>query len=431
MSPTTIPLQTPVPVVAGNTDITLPENRIFYPALDGIRTVAFLMVFAQHYLSIPWGWSGVDLFFVLSGFLITGILYDSRNDTHRVRNFYVRRSLRIFPLYYSVMLVLLLAQPVAHWNWSKTWIVWPAYLGNFARFLGPSQYGDPVQALGDFQLRGFIGHHSLQLNLGHFWSLCIEEQFYLVWPWLVFWICDRRKLASICALSVPVALSLRLAGHAFLPGWMLDNEVLYRATPFRIDALLFGGLLALAIRSRWKQALLTLSRYLFPALLALLALWGVFSPYGHIWRHHYQYPAWHFTWGLTAIDFIAGSMILVAIQPQCVVHRLMNVRALRALGRITYGLYVFHDIPHNAYAALADRLIPVRNASTAHDLYARSLETRCLTALLALLATIVLAWLSYRFLESPILNLKERWTIRGSANRKLRASVIATPMDLA
>src|SRR4051812_33973991 len=86
------------PVVTGNTPLTQPENRAFYPALDGIRAIAFLMVFGQHYLMLPWGWSGVDLFFVLSGFLITGILFDTRNDRHRVRNFYVRRTLRIMPL---------------------------------------------------------------------------------------------------------------------------------------------------------------------------------------------------------------------------------------------------------------------------------------------------------------------------------------------
>ena len=74
-------------VVAGNTQYTQPENRAFYPALDGLRAVAFLMVLLEHYNQFPWGWAGVDLFFVLSGFLITGILFDSQNDTYRVRNF--------------------------------------------------------------------------------------------------------------------------------------------------------------------------------------------------------------------------------------------------------------------------------------------------------------------------------------------------------
>src|SRR5579872_4093337 len=80
-------------VVTGNTALTAPENRNFYPALDGLRAIAFLMVFGHHYLHVPLGWTGVDLFFVLSGFLITGILFDSRNDAYRVRNFYIRSTL--------------------------------------------------------------------------------------------------------------------------------------------------------------------------------------------------------------------------------------------------------------------------------------------------------------------------------------------------
>ena len=124
-------------VVTGNTTRTEPENRAFYPALDGLRAVAFLMVLLEHYNQFPWGWAGVDLFFVLSGFLITGILFDSQNDTYRVRNFYVRRTLRIFPLYYGILLLILFLWPLVHWQLSWAWMVWPAYLGNFARFLHP------------------------------------------------------------------------------------------------------------------------------------------------------------------------------------------------------------------------------------------------------------------------------------------------------
>jgi peptidoglycan/LPS O-acetylase OafA/YrhL len=87
-----------------NAPQSMPAKRAFYPALDGLRAVAFLMVFFHHYMRLPWGWSGVDFFFVLSGFLITGILFDTRHDFHRFRNFYVRRTLRIFPLYYGIIL---------------------------------------------------------------------------------------------------------------------------------------------------------------------------------------------------------------------------------------------------------------------------------------------------------------------------------------
>jgi peptidoglycan/LPS O-acetylase OafA/YrhL len=85
--------------------------RTFYPALDGLRAIAFLLIFFQHDYALPWGWAGVNVFFVLSGFLITGILFDSRDDAHRGRNFYIRRALRILPLYYGVFLVILLSRP--------------------------------------------------------------------------------------------------------------------------------------------------------------------------------------------------------------------------------------------------------------------------------------------------------------------------------
>ena len=235
-------------IVAGNTSHTRPENRAFYPALDGLRAVAFLMVFSEHYISMPWGWAGVDVFFVLSGFLITGILFDSRDHAHRIRNFYVRRTLRIFPLYYGVMLLIF---PFVYRELSWPWLAWPTYLGNYTRMIGPYTTGSTLQHLADFQpviytmIRGI---HPITLSLGHFWSLCVEEQFYLVWPWMVFWIRNRRRLCWICASSVPLCLAARLSGQHLLPKWMLENEILYRATPFRLDALLLGGCLVLLIR---------------------------------------------------------------------------------------------------------------------------------------------------------------------------------------
>jgi peptidoglycan/LPS O-acetylase OafA/YrhL len=160
-------------IVAGNTSHTRPENRAFYPALDGLRAIAFLMVFCVRYIYMPWGWAGVDVFFVLSGFLITGILFDSLDDLHRVRNFYVRRILRIFPLYYGVMLLLL---PFIYGQLSWSWLLWPAYLGNYARFFHPYVVDTPAGNLADFQLILQVGNHA-RLYLGHFWSLCVEEQF--------------------------------------------------------------------------------------------------------------------------------------------------------------------------------------------------------------------------------------------------------------
>ena len=365
-----------------------------------MRAIAFLMVFFQHYLDLPWGWSGVDLFFVLSGFLITGILFDSRGDLHRARNFYVRRTLRIFPLYYGIMLALLISSPVFHWDWSWRWLVWPAYLGNFARFVHPYVPGSSLQRLADFQPMGAFGRLRGMLFLGHFWSLCVEEQFYLFWPWVVFLVRDRKVLAVICASTLPICLAMRLIANHSLPAWQLEGEILYRATPFRLDALLLGGLLALWLRGPQAKALLRFARVVFPFAIAALLVWAFVSTDGHIFGHEYQQPAWKFTWGLSAIDFLAALLILVAIQPGSLVYSALSLRPLRWLGRISYGAYVLHDIPHLEYLQIGKYLSITYAAGIA--------------AVIGLISTIGLAWLSFHFFESPFLELKERWTIRGA-----------------
>jgi peptidoglycan/LPS O-acetylase OafA/YrhL len=386
----------PVPddeIVAGNTSHTRPENRAFYPALDGLRAIAFLMVFCVHYIYMPWGWAGVDVFFVLSGFLITGILFDSLDDLHRVRNFYVRRILRIFPLYYGVMLLLL---PFIYGQLSWSWLLWPAYLGNYARFFHPYVVDTPAGNLADFQLILQVGNHA-RLYLGHFWSLCVEEQFYLIWPWIVFSIRDRRKLLWICAASIPVCLAARVMGHHLLPLWMLHSEVLARATPFRFDALLLGGCIALWLRGPHADLLLRAARIAWPPVLAALFLWAALTP-GHFWQQPYTYPTGVFTWGLLGIDFLSALVIVLAIQPRSIVYRVLNLRALRWLGRISYGAYVLHDIPHALYFSLAQAFFPT--------------HAKRMGPLIALISTCFLAWLSFRFFESRFLDLKERWTIR-------------------
>lgn len=399
-------------VVTGNTPRTRPENRAFYPALDGLRALAFLMVFSHHYLQVPWGWTGVDVFFVLSGFLITGILFDTREDPHRIRNFYVRRTLRIFPLYYGVLIGILVLTPVIHWQIGWNWLVWPAYIGNFARFFHPYADHSALQKLADFQPTAVVGSHRVKLYLGHFWSLCVEEQFYLFWPWLVFWVRDRRSLLWLCGVSVPFCLGLRLLGHHFLPGWMLENEILYRVTPFRLDALLFGGFLALLLRGPEREKVLRIGRRFYPAVIVLVLLFLLARPGSLPWHRPYTYPAWRFTWGLTAMDLLSGALILAALQADTVVYRLFSLRPLRWVGRISYGAYVLHDIPHPVYASFCTKLVGRLTATSGFSAHTIARISTELTALLALVATLVLAWLSYRWWESPFLNLKERWTAR-------------------
>jgi peptidoglycan/LPS O-acetylase OafA/YrhL len=131
--------------------------------------------------------------------------------------------------------------------------------------------------------------------------------------------------------------------------------------------------------------------------LAALFLWAALTP-GHFWQQPYTYPTGVFTWGLLGIDFLSALVIVLAIQPRSIVYRVLNLRALRWLGRISYGAYVLHDIPHALYFSLAQAFFPT--------------HAKRMGPLIALISTCFLAWLSFRFFESRFLDLKERWTIR-------------------
>ncbi len=386
----------------GNTVHTQPENRAFFPALDGLRTIAFLMVFGQHYLSLAWGWTGVNIFFVLSGFLITGILLDSRDQEHRLRNFYLRRTLRIFPLYYGLFGVLLLLSPVFHWQWNRYWIAWPLYLGNFLRFLSPAAaiLHSPLEYAADGHLTSRLLPRS-ELYLGHLWSLCVEEQFYLVWPFVVFAVRDRRKLLMLCTSAVVLGPLLRLLLAFKTPSWMVANELLYRFTPAQLDALLLGGLVALLWRGAARVWLVTVAAIGALAGTAGVAGYLIFVVHG--WRiAPNTYPHWSFTGGLLFANLYSAALLVCALQPGDPVFHILQTKPLRWAGRLTYGAYVFHDIFHDLFVHI------VTHSGMAIPRQFREAAV----AALALPATFLLAWLSFRFFESPFLDLKDRWTAR-------------------
>jgi peptidoglycan/LPS O-acetylase OafA/YrhL len=377
--------------------------RAYYPALDGLRAIAFLLVFSQHYYALPWGWAGVNIFFVLSGFLITGILVDSRNDVHRLRKFYLRRTLRIFPLYFGIVLLLLLLWPVMHWHWSAWWLAWPLYLGNALRYISPQVWaaGSPLRLAANLWLRSPL-LPQITFYFGHFWSLCVEEQFYLLWPWIVFRIRSLRSLVWFCAAAVTLTPLLRVATQASAPAWMLRGNLLYCTLPFQLDALLLGGLSALLWRVVSQDALLRLARLIatLAAIIAVVYLALTLHPTQIYWREHYHYAAWQFTWGLSFIDLFAAAVIVCCLRPTTWIARSLGLRPLRWLGRISYGAYVFHDIFHDALAHSITAL------GEQHAFFMRHGDKVLFLAALAL--TLLLASLSFRYFESPFLRLKSR-----------------------
>ena len=361
------------------------------------------MVFFQHYgaghaFVFGWGWTGVDVFFVLSGFLITGILYDSQKKQRRYRDFYIRRTLRIFPLYYFLWIVVVVLAPLARWQWDWRWSLWPAYLGNYARFLFLNQAGNPYR----FDMITFgapVNAHfgyPVHLYLGHFWSLCVEEQFYLIWPFLVYRIGRRETLMRICLGVMIASPILRGLLCLIVPHRYLAMELLYRSLPTRLDALLLGGLVALGLRGPQEQLLRKLRRpvltgtaVLFTAIYFLETKVLSVPFYGSATN-------WVGVLGFSLIDLFAAAVLLECIHPGSTLGKVLSWRPLRALGLISYGFYVYHDLLHDFYADAAHRL------SSEH--------AWPLTMALAFGGTLLIATASYLALERPLLQLKDRFT---------------------
>jgi len=307
-----------------------------FPALDGVRALAVLMVFADHYgggshggriLNLindarQHGWVGVDLFFVLSGFLITGILFDTRLDSHYFKRFFARRSLRIFPVFYLVAIVLLLLTPVFKYQWHWQHLTFLVYLGNF--------FGNY-----DFSFYEVLSgnHKAGQATLGHIWSLCVEEQFYLLWPLVVWLVRDRVRLLWTAAGLSLLALVLRLAMIASFSG-EISGRWIIRTLPFRMDALLIGAMLALLLRGpaadRWQRS----AKWVFlTAMVGVLAIFTL-SPL-------YISP-WLLSIGLTLTALASAGLIGSTLRPGSPAFQLFYWKPLRILGKYSYGFYIYH-----------------------------------------------------------------------------------------
>jgi len=357
-----------------------------YPALDGLRGLAILLVFMYHYsphrgtgwlVYLPSGsWIGVDIFFVLSGFLITGILYDTKGSAHFLRNFYVRRALRLFPIYAIFIAVVLLITrgPVGH-----SWLVTLTYLlygSNIIRFFQP-----------DFTSIGMI-------EVGHLWSLAVEEQFYMLWPWIVILLASRRRILSACLYGCAGALFLRLV-LAHLPA--SNYEFLYLELPTRGDSLLAGAALAMLVRDKTFMDRLSMVYVRIAGIAAALVFVAMcISIHSFSWK-----TAPVNTWGLSLIALASASTLLLSLQPGSWTNLVFSHRTLRFFGKYSYGLYLLHYTP----AHYLKRYFYPHLASHLHS----ETATGILYFFLILAASSGLAVLSFHFIEAPFLRLKSKF----------------------
>jgi peptidoglycan/LPS O-acetylase OafA/YrhL len=363
-------------------------------ALDGVRGLAILMVIVSHAVesnyeshgrlvwlageTLRYGTFGVDLFFVLSGFLITGILFDSLNDDGYFRKFYARRVLRIFPLYYGVLLICLLLTHPLHLHWGNMGWLLLLYLQN----LRPAE------------IEKFApGQH---LALYHFWSLAVEEQFYLVWPAVVFWVRTRAGLLRTMLIASAGALMLRLA--MVLLG--ASPIAIHETTVCRGDSLLLGGVLALLYRSPdWE----TVKRWAPWGFVGAMGFYFGMSCFmdvrfrndyvkGLLWSEGLCYT-------ILAIGF--GCLIAWSLKAGTVCSWIFQRGWLRFLGKYSYGLYVLHVLVLSAIEQ------PLRAAL----LGATRNKTLAVvgSGLTCFGISIVAAYASYHLYEKHFLKLKHRF----------------------
>jgi len=369
------------------------------PELDGIRAIAIWMVLLVHFLvfqshghpSLPFlphpvlvilghGWLGVDLFFLLSGFLITGILLDTKERPFYFKNFYIRRFLRIMPLYFAVVMV-----------WSL------AYRGYGRYFLLSSVFGANLAPL--LHIRAPHGPDVL-------WSLAVEEHFYLLWPAIVYFL-DRRKVLILCAslfVGCPILRGI-FAAHGMNP------QVIYVLSWFRLDGLAAGAALAIWVRSAFftRRGAHILAGILLGSLCVIsvagapFALFANASPLAVALRYTQAYLFFG-TFFILTLTYLDTKWTAALRSP-----------FLQLSGALSYCLYLVHFSVADLFQFLYTHQQAFQLSETAVVL---------VRGTFMIIVTFAIAMLSRKYFEEPFLALKDRFT---SQRLPEKPTVLALP----
>jgi len=368
------------------TPATDPEHM---PQLDGLRAIAVAAVAVSHWTPnfligiVPWG-TGVQLFFVLSGFLITGILLRSRPAVvglpmgQVLRVFYARRFLRIFPLYYGVLALALIFSvgPIREdWPWHVS------YLSNW--------------------LYAREGHGGILVDpFLHFWSLSVEEQFYLFWPFVAL-VAGRRALFVILLASIVGSMACRLAIAHFATGIVSLRYL----TPCCLDALAVGGLVAHVKHYRGNLAVGRLAWWL--AAIGFLGL--VFStiPLARLTNSADAHRVGH----TFLVVFYGAIVAWAALGLRWLPGQILTFAPMRYLGKISYGLYVYHYF--------APYIVQAAARHFGWDSLLQSTPALLVTYTVFSVAVSVLSWHLY---ELPLNRLKRHFAYPARSKAEVPAS---------
>jgi peptidoglycan/LPS O-acetylase OafA/YrhL len=355
---------------------TISQQALLYQrlqVLDGFRGMAIMLVVMYHYLpSFHFGWVGVDLFFLLSGFLITGKLLESIHQNGYLKQFYWHRVRRIVPLYFFVLLLFLIILP----------LLFPGQITTSTHQLIEQQWNYWFFVV---NIKNAIHGWPDNITLIHFWSLACEMQFYFLWPLIVLILFRKNKIAIIVLLLIILgALIFRLTGYYFYSYHYIYRYVLL---PSRIDAFAVGALLYWFKESNKEH----FAKYLLSA--SAIALIAAF-----IWLFFTRLQ-WHFVvlqvaiYGLSVNTlFWAGIFFYALTRGKSFISRLCTAKPFQLLGKYSYGLYVWH--------------LPVLVAMPRIFKWIAIQPAAWLITISALLVTFFCSYSSYHLLEKRFLKLE-------------------------
>ena len=354
-------------------------QKNYLPQLDGVRGVAILLVVSFHYFGFikifSLGWIGVDLFFVLSGYLITSRLYATKKEKKYFSKFYINRALRILPVYYLTLIFfyagfnfLLSSKNLPYFSfYNRNWWSFVLFFENWT----------------------FINELPANRHLLHFWSLAVEEQFYLIWPLFLYIFLCKKNFYTIIFLILAAIITVRCFIYFQYPKY--EDYLRYFCNTFcRMDGFIIGGYLFLI------QQKTNLKRIQFYLLIPFIII-----VIGVCFTNTTQSNPFISTVGYTILAlFFAGIINFITINPTSFLSRFFQAGWLKYLGRISYGLYIYHWL---ILLVLQSTLTPRLNIL----LHGKEDINNWITLIISLIASLAISIISYTYFESYFLKLKK------------------------